>query len=455
MNILSGLACLLLIVAHFQEVSALLAPASVALFVLVHLPRMRLPRRADVLLMWALAFVAYFCASIVFHNIYRDYAPMEILRGEGRVLYMIAVGVVVFLVSPNVNIDRPLFRMTIYATAGICLVSIFSLFVHPIAIGELRMSSEKSLLGLVGAHNSIAGQVTTTVCVLFLAVLMYVNGRGYGLLSPLVLMAGGIAGVSVLLCLSRTYTVACGAACLLATSQLRNVVIRRNICLLAGLASVVAMGYVLANRWDKQAADNADSRSHLYTRAWEVFNQSMLVGVGPGTFEEWNVAYQYLVPRTVARRLHGVHVEAKNYQDAQGEGGVHAHNSYLQWLVSYGVLGTGLFFAFLGMPVRRYFQLRREYADVDDDFVNAVMWNGNVFVHVLCLLSIAGLLGGYTWSSPPLSILMYISWGRFVRLSSELKDHEKEHETLDEFEDESDDEDWLEMGRGTEEIASV
>lgn len=132
------------------------------------------------------------------------------------------------------------------------------------------------------------------------------------------------------------------------------------------IVAVLAGGVLLFPRFARMTEPGADHfRKGLWTRAWEDFKRSPIIGVGFGRFNDEDREFEEKGIVLVAKRARAVNNDA------------HAHNSYLQWLAEGGMLGLAVMAAFWTLVARRL--------DARDDVMRDWILAGILAMAVMCL----------------------------------------------------------------------
>jgi O-antigen ligase len=410
--------------AHMQDIVPILAPLTFAVYMaalyrLDSFPARALRREVTILAL----LVLYLIFNMTINHSLTGIGPVAFFRNQGRLFYVLALFAAFLLVRPDYRLEERLYTAAVMVGAGIALVSLVAFAIGPVSILGVRLSSETRLLGIMGGHNPTAGSLG--LCVLLLATAMQDPELGplrFRARPGLWLATALILG-AVLAARSRGYTIALLVAlAYLFLPSPRDLLLRHRITVrrvaflvLLGLTLLAGVG-ALATRLgpDLVRDPNVVTRLALFARAARMGLESPLTGLGLGTFEQTDVAIDRVVPGVFAVRRSGRYVEERIAFDV--EGGLHAHNVYLQLFAEVGLVGLGLLALLLitvlldGRAV-----LRRKGVLLASDQTSRACFNARLATSMIIFLAVAGMAAGYTFQSPGTSWLLWIAMGRLVR----------------------------------------
>lgn len=402
----------LLLVSHAQDVFPLLAPFSLALFVLVNsFPWLRLSllARPDVQVAALTGVYTLVIALVNCGDLIAEAGP-GFFGGDGRATYMAAF----YLGLRHAISCRPaaggeLLRAGVLATTAIALFSIAAYATGPIyfmehPLGAMQLSEGRVAVGLLGTKNSFAGSVSAALtlavalglvhprvnviglnaqrfatAVLF-AALMVSGSRGF--------LIGTILGVSV-------------AAIFFADASRRVITINVQRTALAIAATLAALGVFTAINPDRvfdvvAGRDmNVTRRFELFKYAGDLWGRSLLTGIGPGNMKQPDLRTRTVVPYLVSVRRGGEKQEEGFEWVGDLPIGQHAHNVLLQAGVDYGLIGVVLLTLWYGLGLRGN--------PSDPPPVEGLRRLGLTLL-AGCLAS--GLSAGYTLTNPSSSFLV-------------------------------------------------
>jgi O-antigen ligase len=419
-----GLALFLFSLANLQDIVPSLLPASLAFVALAYLPDLRLYRRANVEFAVSAAFVIYIVGLLFMNRNFADGTAAHLVTKSPRLVYVFGVAAVFSCIGPTTRLEPHLVRGALMAGAIVAAASLYSFFVTPLSLGGTPLSGPESVTGLLGSKNSAASCFALIFVFVVAAWLHQYEGalprclRRY----DLALMAVIFFGFAM--CKARGWLI--GMAPMFAIVALR--VARRDprrvgSIVLATLALAGGCTVAVLARDSAQAEKNVSTRGKLWARAADYIVRSPIFGIGPGTFEQQHVHLQVVTPQVISLRRSGRIVEHPDWDDPNG--GAHPHNSYLQTLVEFGLIGGLLYLALLGQIVRR-----ARYVNRLRGFVSGrreLIWQHARF-HVLALLLMlvmlfaAALTEGYAFIGPTQLIYIAASAGRLVALTECLRE---------------------------------
>jgi O-antigen ligase len=147
-------------------------------------------------------------------------------------------------------------------------------------------------------------------------------------------------------------------------------------------------------------------RLAIWDRAWYLFSQSPLLGIGFGRFNDI-----YSIDRSIfdIDRLKGVNGVIAYYANQSFNfDTAHAHNSYLQFLTETGVLGLGLLILFWVLCLVKLLQA---YYKTKDEFASKTFLSAAGSIFVVFILALSENYFSVTTLMIPLSIIVSISIG--------------------------------------------
>jgi len=410
--------------AHMQDIVPILAPASLVVYVAWLLPSTSFPRgllRREVLIV--LLLVLYLVLNMTINHSLQGIGPVAFFRNQGRLFYVLALLVLFMSLRPGYRLEEHLYPAAVYVGAAIAVVSFASLLLGPFSIGGVRLSSDIRLQGIMGGHNPTSASLG--LCVLVLAVALQDPELGplRFRARPGLWVAGFLILAATLSARSRGYTIALIVALgYLFLPSPRDLFVRYRVSVrrlafiaLLGITLLAGAG-ALATRLgpDVIRDPNVVTRLALFARAARMGLESPLTGLGLGTFEQTDVAIDRVIPGVFAVRTSGRYVTERVAFDV--EGGLHAHNVYLQLFAETGLLGLGLLGLLLvtvlldGRAI-----LRRKGVFLASDETSRACFNARLTASMIIFLGVAGMAAGYTFQSPGTSWLLWIAMGRLIR----------------------------------------
>jgi O-antigen ligase len=410
--------------AHMQDILPILAPAALAIYAasllqFTSVPGGTLRREASIVLL----LVLYLIFNMTINRSLVGTGVLDFFRHQGRLFYVIALLVIFFAVRPGYRLEERLYSAAIYVGATIAALSLLSFLVGPFGIGRVQLSSETRLLGVMGGHNPTAGNLGLLLLVLAAAMQDPELGPLRFKARPGLWVAGGLILVATLAARSRGYTI----ALLLALGYLflpspRDLLVRHRITTrrvafiaLLGITFLAGAG-ALATRLgpDVIRDPNVLTRLALFARAARMGLESPLTGLGLGTFEQTDIAIDRIVPGVFAVRRSGRYVSERVAFDI--EGGLHAHNVYLQLFAEVGLIGLGLVaWLLIAVLLDGRAILRRKGVLLASDETARACFNARLTTSMIIFLGVAGMAAGYTFQSPGTSWLLWIAMGRLIR----------------------------------------
>jgi len=423
---------LLLAFSHMQDVIPVLAPISLAMFLAVGLPSLRVPARFQPEILIAALILVYLGFNIALNHSLTGISVVSFFGDQGRLVYMIGFFVAMWLPRPEVPLERRIYPAAVYVGAFTGVVSLYSLFVSRITLGQTVLSGNGLLQGFMGGHNPTAGSLGLVVIAFAVA---FRSGSASGApikASWVSWLAIGIVFFTIMMTKSRGYAVALvGTLFLVYWSvfwhSLRRLRLTRATLVGGGLAVVgaVAAAAALSSRLGGEFSGNLASdpnlriRLALWARAFLLGSKSPLFGLGLGTFEQTNLDIRVIIPGLVAVKRSGEYLSKTVAMST--EGGLHVHNIYLEMFCEIGLFGMGLMTWFFWRILRRRRRggevFKREFAPM----VAAAQFNGELVKYLLVYLLVAGAVAGYTILSPGTAWLLYFAGARLVRQSDALR----------------------------------
>ncbi len=320
--------------------------------------------------------------------------PVTFVLEYGPALY--ALSLFSFLLSIRWRSDEATVALTA-CLGGVAVVTLLG-FVADLAgmnlLGE-TVSIKGRFEGLLSGPNALAGSAGSA--------LLLAAALGVGASDPTtarrsrwVAVALGAAFLSTV---SRGYTLGLLAAGCFVVVTLRGE-FRRPSRLLMAIATVglilPIITFQLAERVEGSTEDaSVDTRFLLFERAFDLWSDSPLTGIGMGTFEQRNVALDPVIPGIASLRIQGDFQDELTRFDA--EGGQHTHNVVLQTLVDGGLIALGL----IG------FLLIAAWRAADDPANN---WLHLYVRGSMVFLVISGFTGGLTFYSASIATIPFLAY---------------------------------------------
>ena len=408
--------------AHMQDVSAMLAPASLALVLLTYAPDLILYRRPTAEMALMALFCGYFLALILINNSLDNATFVDFMKKQGKILYTMSVFLAFAHIRPGARVEPLLFRGSLAAGSGVTLASLYSIRVHPLAIGEVKLSDGHEIMGLLGTHNAVAASLGTLLLLALAAWAHEFEKRRPRLLGSVNLLLLGLVFLGFVAAKSRGWLMGVAASSLPVCIG----IVRRDPRMLRVFAAVLlvlgAVGAIIVlTRDSKQSSKNVSVRIRVWERAAGLIITSPLVGIGPGAFEELNGQQATLVPNLIAVRTSGKAPNALNYQNEYS--GIHPHNSYLQILLDYGLLGLGLYALILTQAAKRArFVARRIEAAAGGGgpLLQLADLNAKVVLLTIIYMIVGSLTNGYVFYGPVCPLYLFVCLGRLTAQTEAL-----------------------------------
>jgi O-antigen ligase len=160
----------------------------------------------------------------------------------------------------------------------------------------------------------------------------------------------------------------------------------------------------------------------MWNRALHTIVESPLIGIGIGTFEQKHVRMHTIIPNLITVRAAGEFQERCQSQ-SDPNGGMNAHNGYLNTWTDLGLVGLGLFLWLVWELLRccRVFSAAnlRQSAPARAYYLPGT-WSATVAMLTLCYMCVAGIAEGYVFYGPIAPMYLVISYGRLVAMTHTL-----------------------------------
>ncbi|HEY2345804.1 MAG TPA: O-antigen ligase family protein [Xanthomonadaceae bacterium] len=418
---------LLLALTHAQDFMGLLAPAALLMFLIAQFRLLRVPRTFDLTTMAFIVLTVWLVVSTVFNGTWVGIPISNYVSQYCQMFYMVGFYLIMRFIKFNDRLEKYVFGSVIFAGCLYSLLSLFSLYIHPLTIWGVKFSGQGFVFGPFGAHDPMAA-MTGVALVLAWVLFNERASRPFQKFIPiwLLLPAMGILAMTFLLARSRGYAVGLIIALFLpilwrTLVDFKSRKMSRQVLL--GLVSAgficIAMGFVLSDRiasiFQTGAAGavsddpNVETRFLLWLRALGLISQSAVTGIGPGAFEQVGLQMTSEVPYLVSQRRAGTYSTTKIEFDP--EGGLHAHDVFLEIWVEWGLIGFVLIFtAFLSAMYAARKAIRRYDDQLPDEGRRRFMLS--LAATLFLFLCGSGLTGGYTLMSPTTCWLFYFVLAR-------------------------------------------
>jgi O-antigen ligase len=415
-----------------------LSPIAVMLVLLTHLRFVNVPRRIPREVVIALLMCGYTAFVLLVHN-HLFNLPLDELARSSRIIYLLIVFLLFWVVDARCALTIPFLRVGLVVGGLISFLSLYSLFVQPVELLERRLSSSSGqyAIGFFHNKNMMAGAMAV-LCIGVLAT--FVHGRLYGMRKGLWIMDLLLASVvfaGFIFAKSRSFLLA--FLCVILYLGVLRPRTRFSLRAFAISLSVIAVVLGTVARFDVEqdvADKNLEIRLQLYERGMRMMPESWLIGHGIGTFTEEKVTYRFKIPNLIAIRETGQRMENDEKRLDVADRGLSVHNSYLEMMLDFGLIGTVLLMLLVWFGVMRYYELSRlrEVMDLGErpEFRQAFL-NGEIFVYIAVMLLVAGIAVPFTLGSAPFTLLFYVCLARMITHSRSLGwDSEEEHAFADE-----------------------
>jgi O-antigen ligase len=394
---------------HAQDIQPLAAPLSFILLALVEAPRLAIPRPPPGAWWCGLGLLAYLVVNIVWHGTWQGLAATDFVKLHGKILYALGLFAFFCLLPVRTAYERWVYPLFIAAGAANALAGIFHLrgWINLASVRNMSLSEHANpFLSFLGTKNdtaSLLGAAALVAAVWFACV----DRKRW--LVPLVLFSLLACMATLLITRSRGYTlalmVAAGGAFLgvVYRAATRRKLTWKGMVLALALAGLGLAGFWFqSDRFEDLANDpNIDIRLALWDRAVGYWGESPLLGVGIGALQQQALQVDTMVWPVLAQRVGGVYPETLTRMDP--EGGLHAHNFFVQFGSEAGLVGLGLFCLLLGLLLRQVLR--------HDPF----QLNRCMFLYLLLYLLAAGMTGSYPFASPVLAVPFYFAAARLAR----------------------------------------
>ena len=394
---------------HAQDIQPLAAPLSFILLALVESPRLAIPRPPPAAWWCGLGLLAYLVANILWHGTWQGMTATDFVKLHGKILYALGLFVFFCLLPARTAYERWVYPLFIAAGTANALAGVFHLrgWINLASVRNMTLSEHANpFLSFLGTKNDTASLLGAAALVAAVWIACAVRKRW---MWPLVLLGLFCCTATLLITRSRGYTlalmVAAGGALL---GVVYRAATRRELTWKgAALACVMALlgvaGFWLqSDRFEDLANDpNVDIRLALWDRAVGYWGESPLLGVGIGALQQQALQIDTMVWPVLAQRVGGVYPETLVRMDP--EGGLHAHNFFVQFGSEAGLAGLGLFGLLIGLLLREVLRHAPSQA------------NRCMFLYLLLYLCAAGMTGSYPFASPVLAVPFYFAAARLAR----------------------------------------
>ena len=416
---------------HSQDIAAILAPVSLAVFMAMYAHEFTFPKRIPREVVFCIVLVVYVIANIVANNSISGIGFMQYIKSYAKIFYTLGLFFIFFFIRPSARLEEYVYPAAIYSACLVASVTLYSYLVHPISIGFLNMQTAHQLKGPLGGHNVTADSLAMPIIMYFLASIVRRDNEVLSPLKPKIqyTLMTVIILATFILAKSRGVSAgllfAVGCMCLSRLWTERRVILhklkmtKKTFRLLATLTIMaVIVIVVLQSRLEGLEEDpNVLTRLALWLRALNMFLISPLFGLGLGTFEQTNIVVDKIIPGLVAVKRSGTYLV--DVVHGSVEGGLHAHNVYMQLLAELGLVGLVLVLGlFLVGIFRRLPDATAIPPNGDSEYQRVLagaQFNKGLVVFLFIHLAVAGMAGGYTLTSPTSAWALYIAFGRLVR----------------------------------------
>ena len=380
---------------HSQTLVPIAAPASFVLFVIAAGRRgFRFTLHAAV----GLVLAVYLLALAGLNGNLDGVHPVTFVLDFGPALY--ALTLLALLLSVNWRREEAA-KILSAGLAGVAAVTLVG-FVADLAgmrlLGE-TLSIKGRFEGLLSGPNALAGSAGSALLLAASQAVLPSNAT-----PRWVRWVAAALGAAFLAAVSRGYTLGLLAAGGFMIVTVRGQFRRPSRLVLALLTVGVLLPLVtfqLADRIDGSSEDaSVSTRFLLFDRAFDLWSESPLTGIGIGTFEQRNVDLDAVVPGLASLRIQGDYQRELVRFDA--EGGQHTHNVVLQTLVDGGLIGLAMI-GFLLVAAWR------AAADAANDWLHLYTRVSLVF------LLVSGFTGGLTLYSASIATLPFLAFAFVLR----------------------------------------
>jgi O-antigen ligase len=300
-----------------------------ALFILVAIGQRHQPFVKS--LRWFYLAVAFYLGWVIIRSLMCS-SPLECLNYAREEWLWIIVPITVYLVRDDRNLDR----FALALSVGLIFITVASLVMYGthtlwgLRSGFSPVTEEFPRMRGLFAHALTFGNYTSTATAFLLGYV--VLDRSAGGRWRHVLVAGGVAGIiSTLLCNSRGPIIALVAAMVLLVLLLKGRTRWWGVAVLVAALILAAAVPGIRGRFTQEVERNLitewpGSRIFIWEHSWQVAEDNLLVGIGPGQFAD---AYEATLTSDVP--------ENRRY--------THAHDDLLNTLAVFGLPGLVTFVA--------------------------------------------------------------------------------------------------------------
>ena len=434
----------LFVVMHNQDFVAILAPISLLLFMAAHATRFTVPLQVPRELALIAFLIVYLVLGMMVNKSLVGISVIDFMKNYGKIFYALGLFVVFFFLRPGTPVEKTIYPATIVAGFLVSLLTLYNYFVSPISFGAFSIKSGNLMTGPLGGHNVTAASLGLQVVLFLVAIFASRKDRSLCPLkpTPIYLLMACVIGVTFVLAESRGFS----AELLTAVGLMCLFILRRDIPKIMGGLNISRAGaqvgilllfmlvgslYTLSSRLTNVGeVPNVLIRLAFWLRAVNVFSLSPLFGLGLGTFQQTDIVVTQLIPGLIAVKSSGTYLDELIHGST--EGGMHAHNQYLELLAEVGLVGLvlvmGLFFSGIVRSVPQETK-GSEYLGADyDRIVCAAGFNKQLVIYLFAYLAVSGMAGGYTMTSPTSGVAPLCGAGEvcppalyLLRISKELK----------------------------------
>lgn len=436
-----GVALGVFMLAHMQDIAPILCPISLGLVGIAFLPDVIIYRRLPFAFLPAVAFTLYMLLLLFIHHNVSDGTASTLLFTSARYYYMFFCFIAFAHLRPTARFEPILFNAALFVTAVLCALCLFSFFVKPIAFGGASLSTNGFVTGLLGANggrgdvsatgqplartskNAMAlalGAILTMVAAAFFHAFKRATPQCVNRWTPFLL-----APVFVGFVLTKSR--GCMLAFAVVTAVVSVAMVRRNprwhsLLICGAVLFVLAGCFAVATRNPRGSEDNIWTRFELWERAARIFAESPIVGVGIGSFEQVNVRLQTIVPHLLAVRTSG-NLASGDYHGG-ADVGASTLNSYIQLLLDFGLLGSGLYVLWIWQAVRLGRQFARPAAELGRGYEMVrqhATWNATVVLLSLVFVGVQSLTETCVLMGPNGQAVFAACFGRLVAQGEVLR----------------------------------